>query len=130
MTGACGSAMTTSVSGPVFAAGARAAGRADARLLADKLEIPGLGLAVVARPRLAGLVEQATAHRVALVTGPAGSGKTVACASWAAAHAAAGGRPVGWLTVDAGDRQPARFWRYVTAALVGAGVLPGSAADQ
>ncbi len=122
--------MTTSVSGPAFAAGARPAARGDTGLLADKLAVPVLGLAVVARPRLAELMDQATAHRVTLVTGPAGSGKTVACASWAAAHAAAAGRPVGWLTVDAGDREPARFWPYVAAALAGAGALPGVAAAK
>ena len=121
--------MTTSVSGPVFEARARSAARGCPGLLADKLEVPVLGLAVVARPRLAQLMDEATAHRVTLVTGPAGSGKTVACASWAAKSGATG-RPVAWLTVDSGDRQPGRFWPYVAAALARAGALPPAAAEQ
>ena len=43
-----------------------AAARGDTGLLADKLAVPVLGLAVVARPRLAELMDQATAHRVTL----------------------------------------------------------------
>jgi LuxR family transcriptional regulator, maltose regulon positive regulatory protein len=117
--------MTTSVSGLSVSAS-----RGRPGLLADKLEMPGLGLAVVARPRLTGLMDQATAHRVALVTGPAGAGKTVACASWAARHAAAVGRPVGWLTLDVGDRELARFWQYLTAALARAGALTAAEAGQ
>ena len=99
-------------------------------LLDDKLDVPVLGLAVVSRPRLAGLMDQATAHRVTLVTGPAGSGKTVACASWAAAYRSATGHPAAWLTVDSGDRQPGRFWPYVAASLARAGSLSPAVAEQ
>jgi len=60
------------------------------------------------------LLDRATSHRVTLVSGPAGAGKTVACASWAAAGPAAG--RVVWLTVDAGDQHD-WFWAYVCAAL-------------
>jgi hypothetical protein len=28
-----------------------------------------------------------------------------------------GGRPVAWLSLDAGDNDPARFWRHAVAAL-------------
>lgn len=118
--------MTTSVSGLSVSAGR---GRRPG-LLADKLEVPALGLAVVARPRLAGLMDQVTAHRVALVTGPAGAGKTVACASWAARHATAAGRPAGWLTLEPGDREPDRFWQYLAAALARAGALTAAEAGQ
>jgi LuxR family transcriptional regulator, maltose regulon positive regulatory protein len=117
--------MTTSVSGLSVPAS-----RGRPGLLADKLEMPALGLAVVARPRLAGLVDQATVHRVTLVTGPAGAGKTVACASWAARHGAATGRQAGWLTLDPGDREPARFWQYLAAALARAGALTAAEAGQ
>jgi LuxR family maltose regulon positive regulatory protein len=98
-------------------------------LLDDKLQVPSLGLAVSRRARVDQLLDHAiSGHSVTLVTGPAGAGKTVACASWAAARAS--GSKVAWLTVDAGDRDPARFWRYVAAALSGAGVLDAAEADQ
>ena len=98
-------------------------------LLDDKLQVPSLGLAVSRRARVDQLLDHAiSGHSVTLVTGPAGAGKTVACASWAAARAS--GSKVAWLTVDAADRDPARFWRYVAAALSGAGVLDAAEADQ
>ncbi len=97
-------------------------------LLEDKLQIPDLGLAIVRRPRVDELMKQATRHRVTLVTGPAGAGKTVACACWAAARPA--GSSFAWLTADAGDREPARFWRYLITALARADALTAAEAEQ
>jgi LuxR family maltose regulon positive regulatory protein len=74
----------------------------------DKLQIRQPSLPVLRRRRLTELIEQASGHRVTLVSGPAGAGKTVACASWAASRPAS--RPVAWLTLDSQDREPARFW--------------------
>ena len=96
-------------------------------LLADKLRIPRLSLAILRRGRVIDLVERAAGHRVTVVSGPAGAGKTVACGSWASAAPA--GRRVAWLTLDADDQDPARFWGYVQAALAGAGAIPGDAAQ-
>jgi LuxR family transcriptional regulator, maltose regulon positive regulatory protein len=101
-------------------------------LLDDKLRPPRLSVSVLRRRRLTDLIEAATAHRVTLVSGPAGAGKTVACASWAAARPA--GRPAAaqtaWLTVDAEDRDPVRFWQYMLAALVRARAIePDEAAE-
>ena len=48
-----------------------------------------------------------------LVCAPAGFGKTALLADWARR----GQRPVAWLSLDAGDNDPARFWRHVVAAL-------------
>ena len=42
-----------------------------------------------------------------------GYGKTVLLADWARR----GGHPVAWLSLDAGDNDPARFWRHAVAAL-------------
>ena len=53
--------------------------------------------------------------------GPPGSASR---ASWPTGRAATD-RPVAWLSLDAGDNDPVRFWRHVTAALDG--VQPGVA---
>jgi LuxR family transcriptional regulator, maltose regulon positive regulatory protein len=97
------------------------------RLLDDKLAVPGLGLAVSRRGRVDELLERATAHPVALVTGPAGAGKTVACATWV--RGLPPERRAGWLTLDADDREPERFWRYLAAALARAGALNAADAE-
>ncbi len=44
---------------------------------------------------------------------PAGSGKTALLADWARR----GRCPVAWLSLDAGDNDPARLWRHAVAAL-------------
>jgi LuxR family maltose regulon positive regulatory protein len=82
---------------------------------ARKLRIPRLSAAVFRRDRVASLIENAAAHPVTVVKARAGAGKTMACATWAVA--AARPRRVAWLTLDEGDRSPARFWANVTAAL-------------
>ena len=69
-------------------------------LLEDKLQIPQPSLALLRRRRLTDLLEQAAQHRVTVVSGPAGAGKTIACASWATADAR---HPPGRLA-DAGRR--------------------------
>ena len=82
-------------------------------LLATKLHVPSRRPGFVPRPRLVGRLEEGLARGLILVCAPAGSGKTVLLADWAR-H---GGRPVAWLSLDVGDNDPARFWRYVVAAL-------------
>jgi LuxR family transcriptional regulator, maltose regulon positive regulatory protein len=84
-----------------------------------KIRIPSLGAGLLRRDRLTDLIEQATARPLTMIAAPAGSGKTVACATWAAAHARS--RRVAWLSLDEGDREPARFWAQVTAALAAGG---------
>jgi LuxR family transcriptional regulator, maltose regulon positive regulatory protein len=106
----------------------QAAGLGRPPLLEDKLRVPRLTLEVLRRRRVTGLIEAAVAHRVTMVSGPAGAGKTVACAAWAAARPAA--RQPAWLTVDAEDREPARFWSYVLAALVRARAVGADEAGQ
>ena len=111
---------------PQPAAGAPGPGRAP--LLDDKLRAPRLALQTLRRRRVTDLFESAVTHRVTVVSGPAGAGKTVACAAWAAARPAA--RRPAWLTVDADDREPARFWAYVLAALVRARAVPAGPAGE
>ncbi len=109
--------MTTTASGPILAAPPP-----EIALLEDKLRIPRPGVTVLPRPRIGALLDAAVTRRVTLMTGPPGAGKTVAAALWAATRPS--GRRPAWVTIDAGDGDPDRFWRYVTAALCRAGVLP------
>jgi ATP/maltotriose-dependent transcriptional regulator MalT len=48
-----------------------------------------------------------------LVCAPAGYGKTVLLADWVRRSE----HPAAWLSLDAGDNDPARFWRHAVAAL-------------
>lgn len=91
----------------------------ESRLLDSKVRIPCLGDDVFRRDRLTELIEQATARPVTMIAAPAGSGKTVACAVWATAKVRS--RRVAWLSLDEGDREPARFWASMTAALATGG---------
>ena len=85
-------------------------------LLATKLHVPRPGPGVVPRPRLTGHLDEGLEQGLVLVCAPAGYGKTVLLADWARRRQ----RPVAWLSLDEGDNDPARFWRYAVAALDGA----------
>jgi len=82
-------------------------------LLATKLHVPRPQPGFVARPRLTDRLEEGLARGLVVVGAPAGSGKTTLLADWAAATEG----PVAWLSLDAGDNDPARFWRHAVAAL-------------
>jgi LuxR family maltose regulon positive regulatory protein len=93
-------------------------------LLDGKFRARAAGPDVVHRQRLTALIEEATERQVTVITAPPGAGKTVACAGWAAARARS--RRIAWLSLDDGDRDPARFWACVTAALAAGGTALGS----
>src|SRR6266581_1005796 len=82
-------------------------------LLATKLHVPRPQPGFVPRPRLAAALDEGLARQLVLVCAPAGSGKTVLLADWVGRD----GRLVAWLSLDAADNDPARFWRHVVAAL-------------
>jgi len=82
-------------------------------LLATKLHVPRLGPDLVPRRRLAERLDEGQACGLMLVCAPAGYGKTVLLAAWVRR----GQPPVAWLSLDAGDNDPARFWRHAVAAL-------------
>ena len=82
-------------------------------LLATKLHIPRPRPGFLSRPRLLGLVGDGATRELTLVCAPAGFGKTTLLGDWARRSR----RPVAWLSLDQGDNDPARFWRYVAAAL-------------
>jgi LuxR family transcriptional regulator, maltose regulon positive regulatory protein len=90
-------------------------------LLTSKLAPPDPAHATVLRQRLLGLLTQDVQWSpITVVSGPAGSGKTVLAASWRGTQGSQ--RPVGWLTLDDYDDDPATFWSYVVQSLSGAGV--------
>ena len=82
-------------------------------LLATKLHLPASRPGQVLRPRLTARLDEGLARGLVLVCGPAGYGKTVLLADWARR----GEHPAAWLSLDAGDNDPARFWRHAVAAL-------------
>src|SRR5207247_7866613 len=82
-------------------------------LLATKLHVPRPQPGFVRRRRLVEALGEGLARGGVLVCAPAGFGKTALLADWARG----GGRLVAWLGLDAGDSDPARFWRYAVAAL-------------
>ncbi len=82
-------------------------------LLATKLHVPGPRPGLVARPRLAERLDEGLGHGVVVVVAPAGYGKTVLLAEWTRSGAC----PAGWLSLDAGDNDPRRFWRHALVAL-------------
>ena len=95
------------------AAPARVAVSGQDVLLATKLHVPGLQPGFVPRPRLVEALGEGLARQLILVCAPAGFGKTAVLADWARR----GRWPVAWLSLDAGDNDPARFWRHAVAAL-------------
>jgi LuxR family maltose regulon positive regulatory protein len=102
-------------------------------LLASKLSPPDPAHATVVRQRLlAQLTRGVQRSPLTLLSGPAGSGKTVLADSWRQSQGP--GRSIGWLTLDEYDDEPATFWSYVVAALSGAGVhvaeIPAMAAGE
>ncbi len=94
------------VESPVTAPGSDA-------LLATKLHLPGPRPGQVLRPRLTARLDEGLARGLILAAAPAGYGKTVLLADWAR-H---GEHPVAWLSLDAADNDPARFWHHAVAAL-------------
>jgi len=89
-------------------------------LLKTKLQAPGYPRLVV-RENLIEALSEGQSLPLTLVYGPAGSGKTMLVAQWRAS--AQDELPAAWLSLDADDNDPARFWTYVIEAL--RSVLPG-----
>ncbi len=100
-------------------------------LLSTKLSPPRLPITLVERFRLLEDLKAVCAYPLTLVSASAGSGKTTLLSAWAAASGAqqiSRGREqraegmvaeqaVAWLSLDALDNDPIRFWASVIAAL-------------
>lgn len=85
-------------------------------LLLTKIKIPRSRPETVLRHRLYKLLETGLTRRLTLLSAPPGSGKTTLLTEWRATPAGAA-FPLAWVSLDEGDNDPVRFWRYVIAAL-------------
>ncbi|MBN1661411.1 MAG: hypothetical protein JXA93_23670 [Anaerolineae bacterium] len=109
----------------------------DASLLVTKLHVPAVRHEWVARPILVSRLHQVLHCKLALISAPAGFGKTTLISHWiydlrlmldgrqtdASDTRAITHRPspianrVAWLSLDEGDNDPVRFFSYLLAAL-------------
>ena len=92
--------------------------RASDPILTSKITAPVVPDWAVPRQRITDLIAQGTRCPLTVLTGPAGTGKTMALAWWAAAEPG----PVTWVSLDEFDNRPRVFWSYVVAALRRSGV--------
>jgi LuxR family maltose regulon positive regulatory protein len=84
-------------------------------LIETKLHAPALREEWVQREDVVGYLAGCSSSRLVLVAAPAGSGKTIAVAQWAASMIE--DRPFAWVSLDRGDDDPARLWLHVVSAL-------------
>lgn len=82
-------------------------------LLKTKLYIPNPKPNAVRRSRLVERLDNGLKDKLTLISTPAGYGKTTLLSEWIASQ----GQPVAWLSLDAGDNDPTRFWSYIIAAI-------------
>ena len=82
-------------------------------VLQTKLNVPQPPAHQLARPRLVAALEDGLQGTVTVVAAPAGYGKTTVIAQWLAALT----RPAAWLSLDADDNDPRRFFTYLAAAV-------------
>jgi ATP/maltotriose-dependent transcriptional regulator MalT len=86
-------------------------------LLVPKLQVPHSQKALLPREHLLALLDKGLERKVMLIAGPAGYGKTTLVAQWIAVRSERPDFPrVASVTLDEGDNDPVRFWRYIIAA--------------
>jgi LuxR family transcriptional regulator, maltose regulon positive regulatory protein len=103
-------------------------------LLSTKLSLPPLRADLVPRLRLMQRLDEALRleRALALVSAPAGFGKTTLVAAWLRhLQDQAEARPdIAWLSLDEGDSDPARFLTYLRASVRSADPSIGKAAEE
>jgi LuxR family transcriptional regulator, maltose regulon positive regulatory protein len=81
-------------------------------LIQSKLQPPARR-ELVPRPELLARLVDGSPRRLAVISAPAGWGKTSLLATWAEADE----RPFAWLSLETRDRERGRFWTYLVAAI-------------
>ena len=81
-------------------------------VIATKLFRPSLRQQSVERKRLHDLLREGRTLPLTLVVAPAGWGKSTIVADWLSHD----GVTAGWVSLDGGDNDPKRFWRYLLLA--------------
>jgi hypothetical protein len=116
--------MTTQLASQAAVRASKQVVSAGAPILAAKMTAPDVLDWAVPRPRITQLIAEGMRwYPLTIATGPAGAGKTMALALWAAA----GPGTVAWISLDEYDNEPEVFWSYVVAALRRSGVaVPGA----
>ncbi|GAA0904027.1 LuxR family transcriptional regulator [Virgisporangium aurantiacum] len=90
-------------------------------VLPSKLVGPPPPAPLVARPRLATVLDVATVRRLTVLTAPAGWGKTTLLSGWARDTRRV---PVAWMTIEPGDDGDS-LWTHLHASLSAASVIGG-----
>jgi len=88
--------------------------RAELPLLEAKLALPRLRAGVIPRSRLFVALDRLGDSELTVISGPAGSGKTVLVSSWLAVRT---DLAKAWATLDPSDDDPTRLWTYVSHAV-------------
>ncbi len=88
-------------------------------LLQTKMTIPAVRRQAIARPRLLARLDEVVqnGYKLALLSAPAGYGKTSLLAAWAAALPGRFSIRPAWLKLEPTENDPRRFWNYSLAAL-------------
>src|SRR4051794_2947858 len=89
--------------------------REDGVLVVTKLHIPERRAGLIRRESLVRHLCADEEARLTLISAPPGAGKTTLLAEWHAAPEER--RPFAWLSLDADDGDPVRFWMLVIEAL-------------
>ena len=93
-------------------------------VITTKLFRPGLRQQTVERKRLYDVLREGRTLPLTLVVAPAGWGKSTIVTDWLARDDVT----AGWVSLDGGDNDPKRFWRYLLLAAGQAGSGAGAAA--
>lgn len=106
-------------------------------MLLPKLSAPRLSATLVQRPRLLEQLAAGDDRPLTLVVAPAGFGKTTLVADWLGQSELRNENAdlnsqfgCAWLSLDAGDDDPVRFWRYVISAFQTSRPSLGQAASE
>ena len=83
-------------------------------LLETKLHPSQLPTFLVERTHLLSQLDKGFAYKLTLLLAPAGFGKSTLVHQWLAARDAS--PALAWLSLDSGDNDPLRFWRYIITA--------------